>query len=73
MMSGNFGFMGGSMWIYWIALIVGIIFLLRWIVQQSKPIEQRSNEDPLELLKKRYVNGEIEQDEYMKRRKNLLS
>lgn len=73
MMSGNFGFMGGFMWFYWIALIVGIIFLIRWIVQQSKPIEQRPIEDPLELLKKRYVNGEIEQDEYLERRKNLLS
>lgn len=73
MMSGNFGFMGGFMWIYWIALIAGIIFLFRWIVQRSKPTEQRSSEDPLELLKKRYVKGEIEQDEYKERRKNLLS
>ncbi len=73
MMSGTFGFMGGFMWIYWIALIVGIIFLIRWIVQQSKPMEQRPSQDPLELLKKRYVNGEIEQDEYMERKKNLLS
>ncbi len=37
MMSGGQGLMGGGfMWIFWIAVIVGIIFLVGWVVQKSR-------------------------------------
>jgi len=72
MMWGNQGFMGGFMWIFWIAIIVGIFFLVKWIVMQSRPGEQKG-ENPLEILKKRYARGEIDKEEFEQKKKDLLS
>jgi len=74
MMFGNHGFMGGGfMWIFWIAVIVGIIFLVKWIVQQSRPGGQQQGENSLEILKKRYARGEIDKEEFEQKKKDLLS
>jgi len=74
MMGGNYGFMGGGfMWIFWIAVVVGLIFLVKWIVQQNKPGESRANDSSLEILKKRYVKGEIDRGEFELKKKDLLS
>ena len=73
MMFGEHGFMGGYMWIFWIALIVGIVFLIKWIVQQSRPMETNSGENSIELLKKRYAKGEIDRNEFEQKKKDLLS
>jgi len=73
MMFGNQGFMGGFMWIFWIIVIVGLVFLIKWIVQQNKPGESKSEENSLEILKKRYAKGEINKDEFEQKKKDLLS
>ncbi len=74
MMLGNNCFMGGGfMWIFWIAIIVGIIFLVKWIVMQSRPGEQKHEESSLEILKKRYARGEIDKEEFEQKKKDLLS
>lgn len=73
MMYGGQGFMGGFMWIFWIAVIVGLFFLVKWIVQQSKPSEQEHSENSLEILKRRYARGEIDKEEFGQKKKDLLS
>ncbi len=73
MMWGNQGFMGGFMWIFWIAIIVGIIFLVKWRVMQCRPGGQQREESPLEILKKRYARGEIDKEEFEQKKKDLLS
>ncbi len=73
MMWGNQGFMGGFMWIFWIAIIVGIILLVKWIVQQNRPGGQQQGENSLEILKKRYARGEIDKEEFEQKKKDLLS
>ncbi len=73
MMWGNQGFMGGFMWIFWIAIIVGIIFLVKWIAMQSRPGGQQHEESSLEILKKRYARGEIDKEEFEQKKKDLLS
>ena len=73
MMWGNQGFMGVFMWIFWIAVIVGIIFLVKWIVMQSRSGEQKREENTLEILKKRYARGEIDKEEFEQKKKDLLS
>jgi putative membrane protein len=72
MMWGNHGFVGGYMWIFWIAVLVGLIFLIKWIVQQSKQEDHRPKEDALEILKKRYARGEIGRDGFEQKKKDLL-
>lgn len=77
MMWGNHGFMGGFMggfmWIFWIAVLVGLIFLIKWIVQQNRQDGQKAKDDPLEILKKRYARGEIDKEEFEQKRKDLIS
>jgi putative membrane protein len=73
MMFGNQGFMGGFMWIFWIVVIVGLVFLIKWIVQQNKPVESKLEENSLEILKKRYAKGEIDKQEFEQKKRDLLS
>jgi putative membrane protein len=71
-MWGNHWMFGGWMWVFWIAIIVGVFFLVKRLVQQSKPGEQKQEESPLEVLKKRYAKGEIDKDEFEQKKKDLL-
>ncbi len=41
MMWGDHWMFGGFMWLFWIAVIIGLISLIKWIVQQSKPMEPK--------------------------------
>ena len=72
MMSGNYGFMGGFMWIFWILVIVGLVFLIKWIVQSNRLGESRISDSSLEILKKRYARGEIDKQEFEHKKKDLL-
>lgn len=67
------GFMGDYMWIFWIAVLVGLIFLIKWMVQQSKQGGKKPKQNPLEILKKRYARGEIDKQEFDQKKKDLLS
>ncbi len=73
MMWGNQGFMGGFMWIFWIAIIVCIIFLVKWRVMQCRPGGPQQGESSSEILKKRYARGEIDKEEFEQKKKDLLS
>ena len=72
MMAGNHWMFGGFMWIFWIGVLVGLFFLVKWIVQQ-KPSDQKPEENALEVLKKRYARGEIDKEEFEQKKKDLLS
>ncbi len=76
MMDWGFG-MGwfGSiiMVIFWIAIIVALIFLIRWLVVSSRvrSYGQEPDETALEILKKRYVRGEINKEEFEEKKRDL--
>ena len=71
-MFGDHGFMGGFMWIFWIAVLVGLFFLIKWIVQQNKSAASKLEESALEVLKRRYAKGEIERDEFEQKKKRKI-
>jgi len=73
MILGEYGIMGGFMWIFWIVLIVGIVLLIKWIMQQNRPVESRPEENSLEILKTRYAKGEIDKQEFEQKKYDLLS
>ena len=73
MMSGNYGFMGGFMWIFWILVIIGLVILIKWIVQSNKLSGSRIGDSSLEILKKRYAQGEIDKQEFEQKKRDLLS
>jgi putative membrane protein len=71
MMWGGYGFMGVFMWIFWILVIVGVVFLVKWLVQQGKQSQSGREEDPLDILKRRYARGEVNKEEFEQIKKDL--
>jgi len=53
---------------FWILIIVGIVFFIRWIAKK-KP--QDKQESPLTTLKRRYASGEIDHNTYERIKKSL--
>jgi len=60
------------MWIFWIILIVGLVILIKWIFQQNKGSEIKIEENALKILERRYVNGEIDKNEFKQKKQDLL-
>jgi putative membrane protein len=58
---------------FWIAVIVGIVFLIRWLAlsTQSGRHGTTSGDSALEILKKRYARGEINKEEFEVRKRDL--
>lgn len=57
------------MWLIWIPLIIIMVWLLMKLSEKRKFNGQKDS--PLDLLKKRYANGEISTEEYEERKKVL--
>jgi putative membrane protein len=69
MMWGAWGFgMMLMMVFFWALLIVGVVFLIRWLLGQSK--ESRTD-SALEILRQRYARGEINKDEFESKKRDL--
>ena len=71
----GYGFGGGTMlfgFLFWILIIVGIVLLVKWLVEQSKPVAAPAGDTALEILKKRYAKGEIDKKEFDEKKKDLI-
>lgn len=69
MHDGYGGWMFGGMWIFtllfWVLVIAGVVLLVNWLRRQN------TNESALEILKKRYVRGEIDKETYERLKKEI--
>lgn len=66
------GVLGGLMMlVFWVLVIIGLVYLIRWLARSSGHGEKRE-ETALDLLKKRYASGEISKQEFEEKKKDLL-
>lgn len=76
MMNFGFGSFGGFDWIFmilwWVLIIAGIVALIKWLTSQSHETH-RGEKSPLEILKERYVKGEIDKKEFEEKKKDLTN
>ena len=80
---GPMGWGYGSMgWIwhilmmaFWVAIIIGIILFIRWLVVSSRTgaLKGHSENSALEILRTRYAKGEIDKEEFEEKKKDLLT
>ena len=62
------GMMGGGgifMIVFWVLILVGLVFFIKWLIQST--VSNRA----LEILKERYARGEIDQVEFETMKMNL--
>jgi len=78
---GMMGYGYGMSWfwplimvVFWIAVIVAIIFLIRWLVVsvRSETHGATAGDSALEILKRRYARGEINKEEFEEKKKDLI-
>lgn len=71
--SGGYGFFG--MWwimiIFWLLIIIGTIGLIKWVFTEKKSEIKR--EPALDILNERYAKGEINEEEYNKKKKDIIN
>ncbi len=76
----NGGMMGSGMgfgmllgMLFWIILVVGIVFLVVWVVQKrSGGGPSGTHESALDILKKRYAKGELTKEEFAEKKRDIL-
>lgn len=74
-MTGGYGYGYGGLFmiLWWVLVIVGIVALVKWLVTSlgagSRP---DSGGKALDILKERYARGEIDEQEFQKRKRDLI-
>ena len=68
MMGGwGMGWFGGIfMMIFWVLVLVGLVFLIKWLIQTTNRVKSDAGNSnrALEILKERYARGEIDTTEF---------
>jgi len=73
MMGSGYGYgMMGGMWLFpllfWAVVIIGTIFIVRWLIQSRRSVPATNTVAPRtgaeEIIKQRYAHGEIDHDTF---------
>jgi len=56
---------------FWIAIIIGIVFFVKWVLTSGKTHESKSGETALDILKKRYARGEISKEDFERMKQEI--
>jgi putative membrane protein len=71
-MGWGWGWFGAvPMVLWWALLIVGIVVLAKWLIGGSASAAGPAGDRALEVLRERYARGEIDKDEFDKRKRDL--
>lgn len=68
--------MGLGMWVFWIAVVLVIVFLVRLMMDGVSSSTQSERSDStsktsVDILKERYARGEIDKDKFENMKKEL--
>lgn len=71
-MNMGFGLFGGGifMLLFWILIIAGIVYLVKYMAEGRKGIEQKGDR-AIDIIKERYAKGEISKEEFETKKKEL--
>jgi putative membrane protein len=60
--------------IFWGLVIVGLVFLIKWLagLSRSRAPFDKPHDSALEILKQRYAKGEINKDEFEEKKRDLM-
>ena len=77
-MMGNYGmgwFGGIFMIVFWILILVGLVFVIRWLVQTTgkKGNGVQHGSRAMEILKERYARGEIDRAQFEAMKRDLAN
>jgi len=68
-MSGPYHWLWAIFWLLiWVLVIVGLVLLIRALLEKKTPVERRA----IDILDERYAKGEITREEYIEKRKDIL-
>jgi putative membrane protein len=65
---------GLFMWVFWFILLALIVVIIRAVligITPDKDNKQLQKDTPLDILKIRYASGEIDEEEFERRRREL--
>jgi len=68
----GYGYGGGFMWLI-VLVLVGVVIYYLLQISRSKGSDGSIIETPLDILKKRYAKGEIDKEEFDRKKKDLES
>lgn len=69
MYGDNFSSMGIGMWFFWIVFIVIIVVIVKAVTTSGT--QRPSKESAMEILKSRYARGDIDDEEFQRRKSEL--
>lgn len=55
--------------VFWVLVIAGLVFLLRWLIQATRG--EKGGSRALEILRERYARGEITHEEFQRLKREL--
>jgi len=64
------GFGGGWMWLFWILIIFIVLFLVKGVTGNDRG-QGHVEESAIEILKKCYARGEIDDEEFRRKKEEL--
>jgi len=79
MMNNEHGSMMGGMWffsiLFWVLIIAGVVFITKWFLERNRNKNSSgiSEKSALDILKRRYAKGEIDQETFEQMKKDIES
>ena len=68
---GSNGCFGLNYFPYWHLIVIGVIIILVFIVLKNKKSNTKNSDEIIDILNRKFVNGEISEEEYLNK-KNIL-